>query len=320
MLLQCFQQRTGRMAGALFSCLAMAFAVAGCASLPPPPAETAVQLANVPVFAQADLQCGPAALASVLSASGVATTPETLISDLFIPARKGSLQVELAAQARLRERVPLLLEPSESQLIKALREGQPALLLLNLGVRSYPIWHYAALTGYDPVEGYTLNNGRAKPETLARGQFLRQWNGADRWAMTLHPPAEPPAYADPARWIAAAAPLQRSAPQAAETAYRAAVQRWPDVALAWAALGAARFAVGDTAEALSSLRKAAQLAPADAAIANNLASVELARGCVVAARQALSTVEVPAAQAAVAQAVRATRLEIEAAGPDRCPD
>ena len=136
--------------------------------------------------------------------------------------------MELAAQARLRERVPLLLEPSEIQLVKALREGQPVLLLLNLGVRSYPLWHYAALTGYDPIEGYTLNNGKAKPETVARGQFLRQWNWADRWAMTLHAPAEPPTYADAARWIAAAAPLQRNAPQAAEKAYRAAVQRWPE--------------------------------------------------------------------------------------------
>ena len=319
-MLQSVQRRTGRKTGALFLCWAMALLLAGCATLPPPPAETAVQLANVPAFAQADLQCGPAALASVLSASGVPTTPEILTPDLFIPARKGSLQVELAAQARLRERVPLPLEPSETQLVKALREGQPVLLLLNLGVRSYPVWHYAALTGYDPVEGYTLNNGKAKPETVARGKFLRQWNWADRWAMTLHAPAEPPAYADPARWIAAAAPLQRSAPQAAEKAYRAAVQRWPDAALAWAALGAARFAAGDAGEALSSLRKAAQLAPNDAAIANNLASVELARGCVAAARKVLSAVEVPAAQAAVAQAVQATRQEIEAAGPDRCPN
>ena len=309
-------QRIRHVAGALF----LLVMVSACATLPPPPDEAAVQIANVPAFAQADLQCGPAALASVLSASGVSTTPETLTPDLFIPARKGSLQVELAAQARLRERVPLLLEPSEIQLIKALREGQPVLLLLNLGVRSYPLWHYAALTGYDPIEGYTLNNGKAKSEVVERSKFLRQWNWADRWAMTLHRPTEPPTYADPARWIAAAAPLQRSAPQAAEKAYRAAVQRWPDAALTWAALGAARFAVGDAGEALSSLRKAAQLAPADAAIANNLASVELARGCVTAARKVLSAVEVPAAQVVVAEAVQATRLEIEAAGPDRCPN
>lgn len=311
-----YPQRIRLLAGALF----FMSVLSGCATLPPPPATESVQLANVPAFAQDELQCGPASLASVLSASGVPETPETLKPDLFIPARKGSLQVELAAQARLRERVPLQLEPTETQLIAALREGQPALVLLNLGVRTWPIWHYAALTGYDPVQGYTLNNGKAEPQTVARGVFLRQWNWANRWALTLHKPAEPPAYADPAQWIAAAAPLQRSHPQAAEQAYRAAIQRWPDAALAWAALGEVRFTAGDTKESVTSLRKAAALAPEDAAIANNLASVELARGCVDAARRTLAAIDMNSTQAAVAEALKGTQLEIEAAGADRCPD
>ena len=316
MLLKALQQRIRHMAGALFFLVAFS----GCATLPPPPAGESVQLANVPVFAQEELQCGPAALASVLSASGVPSTPEALTPDLFIPARKGSLQVELAAQARLRERVPLMLQTSEQALVAALREGQPPLVLLNLGVRSYPIWHYAALTGYDPVEGYTLNNGKAKPQTVARGTFLRQWQWADRWALTLHKASEPPAYADAAQWIAAAAPLQRSHPPTVEQAYRAAVQRWPDNGLAWAALGEARLVAGDLRESVTSLRKAAALAPSDAAISNNLASVELARGCVDAARRALAATDIAAAQPAVAVALRATQKEVEAAGADRCTD
>lgn len=306
-------QRTRRAAGAFFL-----LTLTGCATLPPAPASEALQIANVPAFAQAELQCGPAALASVLSASGVPSTPESLTPDLFIPARKGSLQVELVAQARLRGRVPLLLAPTEQALIAALREGQPALLLLNQGVRSYPIWHYAALTGFDPVRGYTLNNGKAEPQTLPRGTVLRQWHWAERWALTLHRPTEIPAYAEASQWIAAAAPLQRSHAVLAEQAYRAAVQRWPDAALAWAALGEARFAAGDMAESVSSLRKAAALAPQDAAIANNLASVELARGCVTAARRVLDAVAADTAPAAVAQALRTTRQEVDAAGADRC--
>ena len=311
------QQCTRRLAGALF----FGVALSGCATLPPPPAGEAVQLANVPAFAQEDLQCGPAALASVLSASGVPTTPEALTPDLFIPARKGSLQVELAAQARLRERVPLVLQGGEPALLAALREGQPVLVLLNLGVKRSPIWHYAALTGYDPQEGYTLNNGKAVPQVVARGIFLRQWQWADRWALTVHKPGEPPAHADAASWIAAAAALQRSHPAAAEQAYRVAVHRWPDTGLAWAALGEARFLAGDLSESVTSLRKAARFAPDDAAIANNLASVELARGCVAAARRILAATDIATAQPAVAAALRATQQEIEAAGADQnCPD
>jgi len=315
-LLKWLSQSSRRKAAALF----LVWGLSACATLPPPPVGHAVQLANVPAFAQADLQCGPAALASVLSASGVPATPEALTPDLFIPARKGSLQIELAAQARQRGRIPLPLEPIEQALIAALREGQPVLVLLNLGVRSYPIWHYAALTGYDPAEGYTLNAGEAKPQTVARSKFLRQWQWANAWALTLHAPGQVPTYAQAAPWIAAAAPLQRSHPEAAEQAYRAAVQRWPDAALAWAALGEARFAAGDLDESASGLRRAAKLAPSDAAILNNLASVELARGCVAEARRVLATVDSAAAPPAVAEALQATVLEIDAAGADRCPD
>lgn len=312
-------QRIRPTAGALFF-LGAALLLGGCASLPPAPVGEAVQLANVPAFAQDDLQCGPAALASVLSASGVATTPETLTPDLFIPARKGSLQVELAAQSRLRERVPLPLAREEQALLTALQQGQPVLVLLNLGVKSVPIWHYAALTGYDPARGYTLNDGKAEPSRVPRARFLRQWNYAERWALTLHPPDAPPSYAEPAPWIAAAAPLQRSAPAAAEQAYLAAVQRWPDSALSWAALSEARYAVGDLKTAATHLRKAVALAPQDAALVNNLASVELARGCVATARELLAAVDISRAEPAVAQALLGTRQEVEAAGPDRCPE
>lgn len=308
--------RSGHEVAALFFLAALS----GCATLPQPPPAEAVQLANVPVFVQQELQCGPAALASLLSASGVPTTPEALTADLFIPARKGSLQVELAAQARLRGRVPLLLVPSEQALVTALHEGEPVLVLLNLGVRSAPLWHYAVLTGYDPEQGYTLNAGEARPQVVVRRSFLRQWQGAAQWGLTLHKPDEPPRHAEPAQWITAAAPLQSMHPMLAEQAYRAAVLRWPDAALAWAALGGARFAAGDWPESVMNLRKAAVLEPGDAAIANNLASVELMRGCVNAARAVLAAVDRASVQPAIVMALNATQMELESAGEDRCPD
>lgn len=309
-------RRAGELTGTLF----FALVLLGCASLPAPPSATSVQLAHVPAYAQQDLQCGPAALASVLNASGVAVTPESLTPDLFIPARKGSLQVELAAQARQRERVPVQLEASEAALIEALQQGQPALVLLNLGVRSYPIWHYAVVTGFDPARGYTLNAGKAQAEIQTRGRFLRRWNWADRWALTLHSVDEPPSGISAAQWLAAAAPIQRSHPASAERAYLAASRRWPDAALAWAALGEARYQAGEPAAAVQHLRRATQLAPSDAAIANNLASALLALGCVHAAAEVLDAIEPGPAPAAVAEALRLTRQELIAAGPDRCVD
>jgi len=300
--------------------LMLAAALCGCAALPPAPGDRAIQLVGIPAYAQDELQCGPAALASALNASGVEATPETLKPDLFIPGRQGSLQIELLAQTRVRERLPMILPPQESALVDALHDGQPPLLLLNLGVRSYPVWHYAVLVGYDPEQGYLLNDGKAEPSRYSRRSFLRRWDWAGRWAMSVHAPDRIPQHAIAERWIAAAAPFEKSSPAIAETAYRAAVQRWPDNALVQAAWGAQRYGAGALPEAVAALRKAVSLEPGNVAYANNLASLELARGCPAAGLAVLNRIDPSLASPANAAALRATRAEIEASPAARCPD
>ena len=62
----------------------------------PPRAE----IADVPFHAQRTRECGPASLASVLEWSGSSAGPDQLVSEVFVPAREGSLQVGLLAAAR----------------------------------------------------------------------------------------------------------------------------------------------------------------------------------------------------------------------------
>ena len=298
----------------------LAALLSGCAALPPSPGGGAVHLAGVPAYAQDELQCGPAALASVLNASGVEATPETLKPDLFIPARGGSLQIELLTQTRKRERLPMVLAPQEEALVAALRDGHPPLVLLNLGVRSYPVWHYAVVVGYDPDQGYLLNDGKAQPRAYGRRAFLRRWDWAGRWAMTAHEAGRIPAHASAERWIAAAAPFERSRPVLAEAAYRAAAARWPDSALVQAALGAQRHTAGDDRQALQALRRAVELDPDNGAYANNLASLELARGCPARGRAVLDRIDLAAMRPAVVEAILQTRSEIEANPNGPCPD
>ena len=70
---------------------------------------------QVPFFPQEKFQCGPAALAGVLAASGVEVSPEALVSEVYIPARQGSLQIEMKAAARRAGRIAYELggEPRE---------------------------------------------------------------------------------------------------------------------------------------------------------------------------------------------------------------
>ena len=96
--------------------LMLALALLSGCSLNPPleldtlaPAGTAVRLSSVPFFAQSEFQCGPAALAGVLGAAGVATDPATLSPQVYLPAREGSLQLELVAATRRAGRLPYVL-------------------------------------------------------------------------------------------------------------------------------------------------------------------------------------------------------------------
>src|SRR5215210_6981075 len=56
-----------------------------------------VELTQVPFFPQDDYQCGPAALAMAMNFSGVPLRPEALVDEVWLPARQGSLQVEMLA-------------------------------------------------------------------------------------------------------------------------------------------------------------------------------------------------------------------------------
>ena len=66
----------------------------------------AVELTKTPFYPQVTDQCGPSALAAILNVSDVTATPETLKSQIYIPGREGSLQIELFAATRGYKRIP----------------------------------------------------------------------------------------------------------------------------------------------------------------------------------------------------------------------
>ena len=103
-----------------------------------PGARASVELVGTPFFPQKKYQCGPAALASVLVASDVVTTPEALVPVVYIPARKGSLQVEMQAAPRKFGRLSYLLSPNMDSILAELDAGRPVLVLHNYGLPMLP--------------------------------------------------------------------------------------------------------------------------------------------------------------------------------------
>jgi hypothetical protein len=270
----------GDLAALIRPAFALALTALGCAT----PQTDAVLRASgalpervaleVPFHAQEAYQCGPAALAMVLGWSGVDASPDALAVEVFVPVRKGSFAVGLVAAARAHGRVPVELRDL-GELIAELAAGHPVLVLQDLGLRA-PLLsrpHFAVAVGYDlPARTLFLHSGThaRRPTTFAN--FERTWRRAGGFAAVVLPPDVLPAAADEARWLAAAAGLERAGRRdEAESAYRTALARWPDSADASLGLGNVALAAGRLADAERAFRRATALAPASAPAWNNLA-------------------------------------------------
>jgi len=279
------------------------------ATLPP-----SVELVAVPFFPQRDLQCGPAALATVLAASGVRVEPDQLVEEVYLPARGGSLQAELVAATRQHDRLAYQPEPSVGSLLYQVAAGLPVLVLQKTGAGPWPGWHYAVVVGYDLGQRTVLlRSGRNARLEMPLARFTATWDRADRWALVPVRPGELPADADFQRYMQAASSLEAvGRHEAAGEAYRAAAQAWPEQTLPRLGLANLAYATGDLATAERELRSAAGQAPGDAVVHNNLAMVLLAAGCPESARREAETASKLAAGSVHADEVAATRREVDA--------
>ena len=245
-----------------------------------------VELADTPFFPQEALQCGPAALATVLGAAGVPATPEQLAAEVYTPGLGGSLQLELVAAARSRGLVPYVLPPEPDAMLAELLAGRPVLVLQNLRLRSLPAWHYAVVIGADPrVEQLVLRSGTEERLVLPSGKFLRTWDLADRWALVLLQPGELPASPDRERYFEAVAGLEAAGRHAAAArAWETALQVWPDDDLGLFGFATASQLAGQLPAAYDAYADLIRRRPGHAAALNNLAHLLAARGCPRAAR------------------------------------
>ena len=274
------------------------------------------ELERVPFFPQDTHQCGPASLAIVLVHSGVPVTPGELIPRVYIPGRRGSLQVELLGASRRYGRVPYIIEPTLVSLLTELQDDKPVLVLQNLGLKSYPIWHYAVVIGYSAAsDSFILRSGSTERLSMPATRFLKTWRHARLWGMILLRPGEMPSTADPKAYLTAIAAFEDVAgADAALPAYRVASERWPENLIARFGLANSLYANGQLAEAETVYRKLLSDHPQHLPALNNLALVLADRGCV---SSALATVNEAilqnTAEIALSETLRQTRADILAA-------
>jgi len=260
---------------------ACVLALSGCASMWPQTAELRralpqglperTELRAVPFFPQEEYQCGPAALATVLAAAGVKVTPEELVPQVYLPERKGSLQVEMLAAARRHGLVSYQLAPRLEDLLRELTAGNPVIVLQNLGVGDG--WHYAVAVGYDYDAGMlVLRSGTTERELMPFTVHEVVWKRSNYWAMVSLPPDRIAATADESRWLSAVTAMERTAdPASARLAYASFLKRWPENVSAAIGLANSHYALGALPEAERALREAMKRAPDSVIVLNNLA-------------------------------------------------
>ncbi len=282
-----------------------------------------IELSGTPFFPQDDYQCGPAALATLLVASGIAVSPAELVGEVYLPARKGSLQTEMLAAARQRGRIASVIGRDFDSLVRMLAEARPVLVLLNLGVKSWPIWHYAVVIGYERDAGrLLLRSGTTERERMSLRRFRGAWARAGEWGFVALRPGELPQSAKPAGYLAAVADFERVDARGAGLAYEAGISRWPAEPLLRLGLANTRLAQGDRAGAELALHELLRTSPQEVAARNNYAEILSQRGCRDAALAQITLAREYARGTPLAAAIEATAGEIAARAPDRgarCP-
>lgn len=274
---------------AIFFCLLLT----GCVARGPELSPRSTELRQTPFFPQQRFQCGPASLATLLVASGASVTADELTPRLYIPARRGSLQVEMLAVPRSFRRLALPLPRNPEAIVQELEAGRPVLVLHNYGLPFWPRWHYAVVVGYDAQQdSFTLRSGRQQRLEMRTRRFMIAWHYAGRWAMVVLRPGETAANADAQTYLESAALFEHEASLVdAHLAFDAAVQRWPTEPIARVARGTVEYRQGNLEAAARDYAAALALDPTQVGARNNLAQALIDLRCPHRARDLLGAID-----------------------------
>lgn len=151
--------------------------------------------------------------------------------------------------------------------------GNPVLVLQNLGLSWYPVWHYSVVIGYDVRnEEMILRSGTDRRQIMPFFTFEHTWARSAHWAMVVLPPGQIPQTASAEEYIRSVIALEHSSPASdVSSAYSAAMLRWPDNLVAEMAAGNYAYKRGQFDQAQAIFLDATRKHPDSVAAYNNLA-------------------------------------------------
>ncbi|AVI63696.1 PA2778 family cysteine peptidase [Halomonas sp. GFAJ-1] len=247
------------------------------------------ELIQVPFYAQTEYQCGPATLAMVLNHQGVDASLEQLIPQVFLPGREGSVQPEMLATVRRYEQLAFPIRGTMDALLSHLEAGDPVVVMQNLALPAFPMWHYAVAIGYDlPNKTLILRSGEIERHTMSFSRFDATWARTERWGFVVSEPGKLPEGVTARNALEAISAFEEQHGSLASlSSWQAFAERYPTNPLGQFALGNALYAAEQPDAALRAFESATQLDPAMGAAWLNVALVRLRQEDTTRAHEAL---------------------------------
>lgn len=248
------------------------------------------ELIQVPFYAQTEYQCGPATLAMVLNYQGVDASLEQLIPQVFLPGREGSVQPEMLATVRRYEQLAFPIRGTMDALLSHLEADDPVVVMQNLALPAFPMWHYAVAIGYDlPNETLILRSGEIERHTMSFSRFDATWARTGRWGFVVSEPGKLPEGVSARNALEAISAFEEQHGSLASlSSWQAFTERYPTNSIGQFALGNALYAAEQPDAALRAFESATQLDPAMGAAWLNVALVRLQQEDTTSAHEALS--------------------------------
>ncbi|WP_253027493.1 PA2778 family cysteine peptidase [Halomonas sp. Ps84H-12] len=248
------------------------------------------ELTEVPFFAQTEYQCGPATLAMVLNHEGVEASLDELIPQVFLPGRDGSVQPEMLATVRRYERLAIPIRGTMDALLTHLEAGNPVVVMQNLALPAFPMWHYAVAIGFDlPNETLVLRSGEIERHTLSFSRFDATWARSQRWGFVVSQPGTLPEGVTARNALEAISAFEEQhGSEKTLSSWQAFSERFPQNPTGQFALGNALYADGQPEAALAAFQTATSLDPEMGAAWLNLAILQFQQARLADARASLT--------------------------------
>ena len=214
-------------------------------------------------------------MATLLQWQGLTIRDTDLVPEIYLPKRKGSLQIELLATTRRYNFIPYVLDKQMTALLKEIKAGNPVLVLQNLGLESYPKWHYAVVIGYDiDKDQIILRSGEIKRHVNSFSLFERTWRRAKYWGFIALENGKLPASGDAFTYLKSVAPFEKlRKTKYALSAYKVALKQWPENKNLLMAAGNASYSLKNLSTAKNYYAEVVDRWPKYAPGLNNFAQV-----------------------------------------------